>query len=69
MHDLRHRRATAWLAEGRSPVLVKEALGHADLRTTMGYTHLAKEHLRALVAPLGAGERRPGIAVGIDGGE
>jgi integrase len=50
-------------------VLVKEALGHADLRTTMGYTHLAKEHLRALVAPLGAGERRPGIAVGIDGGE
>ena len=28
---------------------VKEALGHADLATTMGYTHLAKEHLRALV--------------------
>ncbi len=51
MHDLRHRRVTTWLAEGRSPVLVKEALGHADLRTTMGYTHLAKEHLRALVEP------------------
>ena len=51
MHDLRHRRATNWLAEGKSPVLVKEALGHADLRTTMGYTHLAKEHLRALVEP------------------
>lgn len=30
-------------------VLVKETLRHADLRTTMGYTHLAKEHLRALV--------------------
>ena len=28
---------------------VKEAMGHADLATTMGYTHLAKEHLRALV--------------------
>ncbi len=52
MHDLRHRRVTTWLAEGKSPVLVKEALGHADLRTTMGYTHLAKEHLRALVEPM-----------------
>lgn len=52
MHDLRHRRVTTWLAEGKSPVLVKEALGHADLRTTMGYTHLVKEHLRALVEPV-----------------
>ena len=50
-HDLRHRRVTTWLAEGRDVVLVKEAMGHADLRTTMGYTHLAKEHLSALVAP------------------
>ena len=28
----------------------KEAVGHSDLRTTMGYTYLAREHLRALVA-------------------
>lgn len=48
-HDLRHRRVTTWIAEGRDVVLVKEAMGHADLRTTMGYTHLAKEHLLALV--------------------
>lgn len=48
-HDLRHRRATSWLAEGKNPVHVKEALGHADLRTTMLYTHLAREHLRSLV--------------------
>jgi integrase len=48
-HDLRHRRVTTWIAEGRDVVLVKEAMGHADLRTTMGYTHLAKEHLSALV--------------------
>lgn len=53
-HDLRHRRATTWLAEGRNPVHVKEALGHADLRTTMSYTHLSREHLRALVASSGA---------------
>ena len=49
LHDLRHRRATTWLADGQNEVHVKEALGHADLRTTMGYTHLAKEHLRSLV--------------------
>ena len=56
-HDLRHRRVTTWLAEGKSAVLVKEAMGHADLRTTMGYTHLARKHLRALVAP--SAEERP----------
>jgi len=48
LHDLRHRRVTTWLAEGRNPVHVKEAVGHSDLRTTMGYTHLAREHLRSL---------------------
>jgi site-specific recombinase XerD len=30
-------------------VHVKEAVGHSDLRTTMAYTHLAREHLRSLV--------------------
>ena len=34
-HDLRHRRVTTWLAEAKSATLVKEAVGHADLRTTM----------------------------------
>ncbi len=48
-HDLRHRRVTTWLADGKSAVLVKEAVGHSDLRTTMAYTHLAREHLRGLV--------------------
>lgn len=48
-HDLRHRRVTTWLAEGHSPALVQEAMGHADLSTTMSYKHLAREHLRALV--------------------
>lgn len=49
MHDLRHRRITTWLAEGKDVVKVKEAVGHASLSTTMGYTHLAREHLRSLV--------------------
>jgi site-specific recombinase XerD len=48
-HDLRHRRVTTWLAQGANPVHVREAMGHSDLRTTMGYTHLSKEHLRGLV--------------------
>lgn len=48
-HDRRHRRVTKWLAEEKSPVLVQEAVGHADISTTMRYSHLAREHLRALV--------------------
>jgi integrase len=46
LHDLRHRRVTTWLAEAHNPVHVKEALGHSDLRITMDYTHLARQHLR-----------------------
>ncbi|HEX7240215.1 MAG TPA: tyrosine-type recombinase/integrase [Longimicrobiaceae bacterium] len=57
-HDLRHRRATTWLAEGKDVVKVKEVLGHADLRTTMDYTHLAREHLRDLVDPTPTPPRR-----------
>lgn len=49
LHDLRHRRVTTWLAEGKNPVHVKEAMGHSTIQVTMGYTHLAREHLRALV--------------------
>lgn len=48
-HDLRHRRVTTWLAEGKSPALVQKAMGHADLATTMGYTHLVDDDLLALV--------------------
>lgn len=62
-HDLRHRRVTKWLAEGRNPVHVKEAVGHASLTTTMRYTHLAREHLRSLVdesAAVAVAETRSG---------
>ena len=48
-HDLRHRRVTTWLAAGGDAVKVKEAMGDADLRTTMDYTHLVRENLRSLV--------------------
>jgi len=50
-HDLRHRRVISWLEQGHSPVLVKEAMGHANIATTMGYTHLVAAHLKTLVEP------------------
>lgn len=48
-HDLSHRRVSTWLARGASPVLVQKAMGHADLATTMGYTHLLDDDFLALV--------------------
>jgi site-specific recombinase XerD len=59
-HDLRHRRVTTWLADEKNPVHVKEAMGHADLATTMRYQHLAREHLRSLVQAPPRRERREG---------
>jgi site-specific recombinase XerD len=46
---MRHRRVTTWLAVGTDAMKVKEPMGHADLRTTMDYTHLMWENLRGLV--------------------
>ena len=54
MHDLRHRRVTVWLADGKSPVHVQHAMGHSTLATTMGYYRHLPEHLRALVEESGA---------------
>lgn len=48
-HDLRHRRVTTWIAAGRDIAKVQSAVGHADIRTTLRYTHLVKEHLLSLV--------------------
>jgi integrase len=38
-HTLRHTWITRALEEGAAPVAVKEIAGHADLKTTMRYTH------------------------------
>ena len=48
-HDLRHRRVTTWLAAQKPPHLVQMAMGHSDIRVTLGYSHLVKENLRPLV--------------------
>jgi len=56
-HDLRHRRVTTWLAEGKSPVAVAHAMGHSDLKTTMSYYRFVPDHLRTLVESPAASQR------------
>jgi integrase len=41
-HTLRHTVATRVLQNGTDLVTVKELLGHSDIKTTIGYTHLGK---------------------------
>ena len=54
-HDLRHAFVTRKLAVGVPAQLVMRYVGHADLATTLRYTHLVPEHLRAVVANENAG--------------
>ena len=43
-HDLRRYRATQWVRQGVDLKTVQELLGHADIQTTMRYTHFAPDH-------------------------
>jgi integrase len=45
-HDLRHHFASWFVMRGGSLQALKEILGHADLKITLRYAHLAPEHLR-----------------------
>jgi integrase len=48
-HDLRHRRVTTWLADGKATALVQAAMGHHSITVTEKYLHLVPENLKALV--------------------
>lgn len=53
LHDLRHTFAS-WLATRGTPLrTIQELLGHADIRMTIRYAHLAPAHLRDAVDAIG----------------
>ncbi|MDA8016442.1 MAG: tyrosine-type recombinase/integrase [Thermoanaerobaculia bacterium] len=51
-HAWRHTTATSLLESGASVRHVQEILGHADIRTTQGYTHLVPSQLGEAVAKM-----------------
>lgn len=47
VHELRHTRATLWIAQGIDPYIVARLLGHGDLKMlTRVYDHTGPETLR-----------------------
>jgi integrase/recombinase XerD len=48
-HMIRHTVATLMLRYGADIRIVQEVLGHASIATTQRYTHVAKEHLVAVL--------------------
>lgn len=51
-HDLRHDFASSLVQSGVGIHVVKELLGHKDLRMTIRYSHLAPENLRSAIEVL-----------------
>lgn len=51
-HDLRHTFASRMVMAGKSLVAVQQLLGHASIKMTMVYAHLAPEHLEDAVEAL-----------------
>lgn len=53
VHDVRHTAGTLLVAQGVHIRAVQEILGHSDVRTAEGYTHVASEIARDAAARMG----------------
>jgi integron integrase len=51
-HSLRHSFATHLLENGEDVKMVQDLMGHKDLKTTMGYLHVARTRFRRVVSPV-----------------
>ena len=68
LHDLRHYFASIGLLSGDSLPLIGKLLGHADVKTTARYAHLADDPLKAAANRISgniaaAMEGKPGATV------
>lgn len=52
-HDLRHTFASHLVMAGVNIRAVQELLGHKDIKMTMRYSHLSRQHLQEAVGLLG----------------
>jgi site-specific recombinase XerD len=60
-HALRHSFATHLLEKGVDVKFIQEVLGHYNIKTTMRYLHVSKEHLVNIASPIDDLFRKGGI--------